>query len=776
MQKLLLFLLMPLFLASCRAEKDQPEAAVELARNGKTAYVIALAADAIPAEKTAASQLQKYLQQVTGATFVIKPEAEAKGDEPQILIGAGPRVRALLPKQNWDALGDGIVIQTVGNKLILAGGRPRGTLYAVYQFLEDTVGCRWWTPTESLIPRNADLSVPAQNIVYKPPFDYREHFTGAVMEDPVFATALRENGHFQRQTAEWGGHYSILGWCHTFRQLLPPDTYFKQHPEWYSDPTRGYRPGIASSPTPHGDETQLCLSNPEVVEEISKNALAWIAKNPEAGYISIAQNDGRDSFCRCPACVKLEQAEGSISGPVVKFVNAVAQKIAVKYPDFLIETLAYQRTQKPPKTIRPAKNVIIRFAPIDTNFGYPYDSKQNQTVKEDLEGWSKLSPRLFVWNYVTNFQTYWLPHPNWSGLGADLRLFADNKVTGVFEQGDPYSKGLGDFVQLRAWLISKLLWNPNLDQKELTAEFMQGYYGNAAPFLKQYLNVVQQSFIDQNRMLSQDNVDLSYLTLQVMNEGTRLFDQAEAAVKDDKQQLHRVQRQRLSHDLAWIYRYKKLKEEADAGNKEFLGPEDPLRFVQEFPETAKQLGDDMFTKGGAFPNVVPRLETIFTPAADLPEFAKAYPAGDVIDFQQKDFYLYRKGELSSIVDDASASDGKTARLAGDTGAWAVQAPLSWFFEGKARTKWHVYAYVRVPVDGDAALQGNAVTCGIYDKEMKKDLQVLTPPLQDIAGEEYQRIDMGTHDLGSESYVYFAATLNPVVKDIYIDRVILIRQK
>jgi len=103
-----------------------------LAANGQSAYTIALAADAIPAEKTAAQQLQKYLQQVTGATLPIAPESEVQAGAPQILVGAGKRARTLLPLQKWDALGsDGIVIKTAGNKLVIAGGRRTPARFAV---------------------------------------------------------------------------------------------------------------------------------------------------------------------------------------------------------------------------------------------------------------------------------------------------------------------------------------------------------------------------------------------------------------------------------------------------------------------------------------------------------------------------------------------------------------------------------------------------------------------------------------------------------------------
>jgi hypothetical protein len=175
----------------------------ELARGGRTSYVIAVAGDAIPAEAKAARELTEYLRQITGATFAVRPEAMVRARAPQILVGAGARVKQLLPRQDWSALGaDGIVLNTVGRKLVLAGGRPRGTLYAVYQFLEEQAGVRWWTPAESTVPHRRTLRLPVLDVAYTPPFRYREHYTTSVQRDPLFATRLRENGNSQKQGEE----------------------------------------------------------------------------------------------------------------------------------------------------------------------------------------------------------------------------------------------------------------------------------------------------------------------------------------------------------------------------------------------------------------------------------------------------------------------------------------------------------------------------------------------------------------------------------------------
>jgi hypothetical protein len=531
----------------CMSGKASAQAAITLAKEHKAVAVITLASDAIPAERTAAVELQKYLQEVTGAEFALQTETQVPDDAPQVLVGDGPWVKSLLPNEDWAVLeSDGIVIKTVGEKLILAGGRPRGTLYAVFEFLENEVGCRWWTPTENFIPKKTTLMVQPQNVTYKPPFHYREHFTRSVRESPKFATILRENGHFQTQSAEWGGHYNMLGFVHTFDKLLPLEKYFKEHPEWYTDPANGFLPCTPESKRPYGQHTEPDLSNPLVVDEVTKNALEWIAKNPQAGYISISQNDNRDNYCRCPRCAALTETEGSPAGPLLAFVNQVAERIHQEYPDFLVETLAYYYTEAPPKTIRPAKNVVIRLAPIDADFGHPLNSEWNAQTRERIQAWAKISPQLFIWNYASNFRANMLPHPNWDGLAKDLRFFADNKVTGVFEQGDDYTNGVGDFVQLRAWLMGKLMWNPNLDQDKLIDEFLAGYYGPAAPYLRQYLDLVQDYFLAQERALSTFNTDLFFFTPDAMNHSVTLFDQALGAVQGNELLTQRVQRERLS--------------------------------------------------------------------------------------------------------------------------------------------------------------------------------------------------------------------------------------
>ena len=729
-----------------------------LINKGKSVYVIALAADAIGAEQTAARELQEHLKQMSGAILPIKSESEVPEKAPQILVGGGPRVQWLVEQPNVKSLGaDGFFITTSGNRIILAGGRPRGTLYAVYEFLE-ALGCRFWAPGESTIPKQSTIRIPAINATYSSPFHYREQFTNSVQQDPIFATRMRENGHFQTQKEDWGSHYSIIGFVHTFDALLPPSKHLKDHPDWYG-------PGAA----------QPCLTNLAARQEIIKNALAQVRSNPSAGLISISQNDNV-SPCQCVNCKALETQEGSPSGPLLQTVNAVAEAVEKEFPNFWVETLAYQYTRKPPKNIRPRPNVIIRLCSIEADFSKPLDSEANADFRNDIRGWKAIAPRLYIWDYMTNFTNSIWPHPNFRVLGPNLRFFAENNVVGVFEQGDAYSNGSGDFPQLRAYLIGKLMWNPHQDENKIIDEFMQGYYGKAAPHLKAYMNLMQDAFVKKGQPLSTFHGDHGWMTLPVVNEATRHFRAAQKAVQSDTMLSRRVRRARLPLDHVWIVRYPVLKRQAQTQNITFEGPQDLTTFGEEFLKANEEFGTGQWKEGGPWKDYAPSLrrrfiQSISTP---LPTDLQLKPNATVLDIQDNLFTLYRAGELSSLVDDAKATDGKAARIVGNTSEWAIQWHPDDDNAFLQAAPWNCYIRVRVEPKPGAPLGGAAFTCGIYNTVAKNYLAQEQRSLEETAHGDYQWIDLGKQSLKTGIYFWAAPAANGNVQAIYVDRIICVR--
>ena len=197
------------------------EARIELARSGEAQAVIVVDDSASQREEAAIGDLKKYLGQVTGAEFETAGLENAPPGMPRIFVGHSPAVRRLAPNIPWESLGtDEIVIRTVGRDLVLSGGRPRGTVYAIYTFLQDAVGCRWWTRGAESIPGRPNLTVPPLDIRYRPPFEMRV-IRGEVGSWPESQQWLRLtfDENFDPAT-------------HSVDQLLPKSNFVK-HPDWF---------------------------------------------------------------------------------------------------------------------------------------------------------------------------------------------------------------------------------------------------------------------------------------------------------------------------------------------------------------------------------------------------------------------------------------------------------------------------------------------------------------------------------------------------------------
>ena len=268
---------------------------------------------------------------------------------------------------------------------------------------------------------------------------------------------------------------------HTFYPLIPPEKYFAEHPEWFSE--------IDGKRTT--EHAQLCLTNEDMRKELVKNLKERLRNNPAATIASVSQNDWIGN-CKCKNCAAIEQEEGSPAGLMLRFVNAVAADIEQEFPNVAISTLAYQYTRKPPKITKPRDNVIVQLCSIECSFCKPLADERNKAFRDDIVGWSQMCKRLYIWDYTTNFRHHIMPHPNLRVLGPNVKFFADHNVKGIFEQG-AYTTSGAEMAELRAWVLAKLLWDPSRDGEALTNEFIEGYYGPAAPHIKAYLKVTHDA-------------------------------------------------------------------------------------------------------------------------------------------------------------------------------------------------------------------------------------------------------------------------------------------
>ncbi len=520
-----------------------PSDSIVLAESGSTDYVIVIADDAPEPVAYAAEELGKFLHESTGAELEIRSDSGPPAPK-EIMIGPSRHTRA-------DALGavpsdlgaEEFVIKTFRGHVVISGGPPRGTLYGVYEFLDRFVGCRWFTKDVSRVPKHEALTLGNIDVRRRPTLEYREPYFREFFDGDLCARN-RCNSSASDLDTRHGGKVKYGTFVHTFETLLPVAEHFAEHPEWYSM--------IDGKRT--DDHTQLCLTNPEVLDLVIEGVRKWIRDMPDATIFSVSQNDWTNP-CACENCKAIDESEGGHSGTMLHFVNKVAEAIEEESPHIAIDTLAYWYTRKPPKTVRPRPNVIIRLCSIECCFAHPLDScPENASFVDDIRQWSKITDRLYVWDYVTNFHNYIMPWPNFNVLGPNVRFFANHSVIGLFEQGNYSPGGGGEMADLRAYVLGRLLWDQNVDEKAVRAEFLDGVYGNAAQHVEEYLDLIHEPVADPDMHIHIFcDVDSPHLTGNMILKADMALSKAERAAESDAIK-RRIELLRLPLDYVGIRR------------------------------------------------------------------------------------------------------------------------------------------------------------------------------------------------------------------------------
>lgn len=292
-----------------------------------------------------------------------------------------------------------------------------------------------------------------------------------------------------------------------------------------------------------------------------KKVRAWLEEEPNADIVSVSQNDW-GNYCTCEKCRALDEMEGSHMGTVLTFVNAITDDIREGYPNVAIDTLAYQYTRKPPKTVRPRPNVIIRLCSIECCFAHPLEECDytfshwdgcDNTFRDDLQAWGTICRRLHVWDYVVNFHHNILPHPNWGVLQKNIQFFVKNHVVGVFEQGNSFRGKYGEFDLMKRYVLAKLMWNPDCDMDVHVNEYLHGVYGAAAGEVRRYFDLLQGLITPDTHLWIYENPDADYLTDEFLEAGDTCLACAEIAADDDET-LQSVRVLRLSTRYAILCR------------------------------------------------------------------------------------------------------------------------------------------------------------------------------------------------------------------------------
>ena len=714
-----------------------------------------------PSAPRAEKELLDYVEKMTGVRLPV----------------AGPGVTASrtvrLEPGDADLGTDGFELAVEGNVLHVRGG-VRGILYGVYELLERFGGVGWFASWHEVVPRHERFAVPdGFKCREMPVFIRREPFWHDVNAHPEFAAHIRKNNSTWRDfPIELGGKIGRGSkWLrgHTFSKLVPPEKYFKDHPEYFSE-INGVR---------RAEGAQLCCSNPEVIALITREMREAMRREPDARSFNLTINDCYGN-CQCANCKAIDKEEGSTSGAYIRMVNAVAEALVDEFPENKIRPSAYQWTRRPPKKLKKlAKNVQFSLAPIECDFSRPIPEspyKANIDTVADLQGWGRLAQGgLAIFDYCTSFAHYAQAFPNVKSLKGNLLFYRANNVRYVTNEG-AHNGGGGSFAELKTWLEAKLLWNPDQDVGPLLDRFFTGFYGKGARYARQYFDELEALPRDPLKMpllcLSESPFN-GFLSDEFLDRSLELWRKAEAAVKDDPAYLRNVRFGKYS------VQYMILCRRCPA-----IWAAPDISQMLTLREVAKEAVE--FVEGEKIRIALSeqrrdiRETDVFDAWKRLAAAGKAGSAENVGIGEENTFRLYGKRDgWVAFKPDPLASGGRAARISPKHWAWCMQMPAGNVLAREGE-RYRVRVRARVELRPGAERKGTAFSGGFTTKiEPKKRRFKRDVPVAEVV-DGYAWYDIGTWSpvVCDTGYFWLAMgrfdakvnSAHPAVAALWIDQV------
>lgn len=525
---------------------------VYIVEAGESDYYIVTADEYDECIATAVTELQTYIEKISGVKLTFVTESALPEGAKAIYLGE----TAVSDKVDFDysTIGeDGFLLHCDGESFIIRGEDSRGTLYAVYTFLEEYLGVRWFTPKLETVPESENVVIDKElHRVVEPSFVVRRNDTSGTNE--AYRARTKMNVSFHKDATAYGGTLTYVLWDVTLTKLVP-DSLFKTNPEYFAMDENGNR---------HTDH--VCMSNPDILPIAIENARAAIEKSTNgAKFLHVGQKDN-SNYCHCDTCEALYAQYGAVSAPTLIFTNKLAEALEDEYPEFTFTFYAYGETDRPPtdKTLRCRDNVapvlcglhkacrshsLLECGAQDGNetlmnlYGDNYPQ-----IADDFKVWTEIADRTYIYDYTINFLYSAQFFSNFEYMQETMKYMHDIGITGyIYNCGDGHYAAFND---LRNYLLCKLQWNVDADVEYHMMDFMKAYYGEAAAeYIKEIIDLYTAGTKATAHAFDFDwHYQAGYFSLETMQKIEKLWSKALNADVTNEQ-LFRIEKDNLSWEV-----------------------------------------------------------------------------------------------------------------------------------------------------------------------------------------------------------------------------------
>lgn len=513
----------------------------DLVTAGNSDYFIMVPEKATKNEKVAAEELQLFFEQATGKKLSIKSEksADAKGKFLSVGDTKASKDAKVVPTHDEVKYG-GFVIKTVEDDCYIKGASDIGTRNGIYEWLYYCFDYECYAKDEIVLTETKDLKLPAFEITYLPSFDLHEA-PSEVTWDDEFAYRMRFNPNAEMFVTGRS--------CHTSYTLINPFKYdytSEKYKDWYSEAMFDNVHLKATVPA------QLCYSNTEWWDEYVKN-LKELLKSSDAPIMVMGMEDYNSEWCTCKDCAESSAKYGTDVAVMIKFANYVQAKInkwyEEEYPDkepVKLVIFAYRTCEKAPAvwdeatstyvpiddSVKLHEDLGIYFAPVQASYAYSFNAKVNESVKTNLEAWNALTNNLYAWTYSYYPLHFMMMADSFEVIQENYKLLIENGAVSILDQLDTQENGNSGWTRAKQYVMSKLMWNVDLNMEEVLDDFFANYFDVASETMRELFETDRQWMrhiygdLGSNGSIFEDMLRTEYYSYPVLKKAMEGIEQA----------------------------------------------------------------------------------------------------------------------------------------------------------------------------------------------------------------------------------------------------------
>ena len=485
--------------AALREQMAAEKGGVTLLENGEVKVTVVYSEGASESLIAAADFMAATIDRMSGSSGV--RTAVKKGGESGFSIYVGMAANSAAIDLS-DVNDDGYRLEIKPEGIYIVGKTDDAARNGIYDFLETHLECMYVSPENTYVPIFPTVKLALEEKTVNPTITWRKVYQYESVQNGWYerlkmnGTIVKEGENSIELYNEWGT------WCHSSFEFVPPEKYFDEHPEYYAKflGKRRYQFNVLGRTFP----THLCYTNEEVYQIAEAELVKRIEANPEVKFWDFSIMDTYFATCRCKECKKFNKEAGSEMGTLLAFLNRLADAIRDDYPDVYLSTLAYQRVKNPPKNMKCAPNLCINVCAFPGTQSYPYSTeggiKASREFAERVVEWGKICDNILVWDYVVNFTHLKLPFPNFEFQKENLEFYLENNIRFVFHQGS--REPMDENAEMRTYLLSRQLWDKDVDLLALAKKYVAVVYGDAAGLVEEYMDTANAAMIESGADLS----------------------------------------------------------------------------------------------------------------------------------------------------------------------------------------------------------------------------------------------------------------------------------